>query len=105
MNCVGSGSQLLPISLYNPATIGSGNAGSKRFDQIFSDTDLNNGVLTVNHNLNSVLVNITILKPVSNGVYSPVIPNNINIYNHNTIFIDLMYFPVNAGWIVLVEAF
>lgn len=104
MTCLGSGSQLLPISLYNPATIGTGNAGAKRFNQIFSNTDLNNGVLTVNHNLDSVLVNVIVLKPISNGVYSPVIPNNINIYNHDSVFIDLSYFPVTTGWLVLVEA-
>lgn len=99
--CCDDSSRIFPIEIYNPVTIN--NSQGSVFTQVFSNADLVDGKLTVTHNLDSVLVNVIVYKPISTGIYSIVIPNNIEIYNHNVLYVDLRYFPVNTGWLVLVK--
>lgn len=103
MQCLGHNSNLLPISTIDDLALSDGSSRGKSESKVFSLTDLSEGLLTFNHQLNSVMVNVNVFKPTSDGIYETVIPNRVIIKTHTMIVVDLKYFPVTSGWVVWVS--
>lgn len=78
----------------------------KRFDLAFNNANLSAGILTVNHNLGKLIVNVIIARPgVAAGTYEGIGGVDSIIYlSTNQLQINLQNFtPIIGSWVVMCE--